>query len=246
MNLKNDHSIIFAYDIYLGFPTEDPYWKQFFQQHNIILQPYNDIDKMMDDLRGKYITAAFLPAGGFYYLRHENQYTGIASASLANNQLTETCYFLVRKNSAFKNIEELRHKNLAYINHECTTSFFGSHIFLLQHHFSPANFFGKMISVDGFHGQMKAMNSSMEVDATMLWDLYWMKNKTLQENTRIIGKISDLPTPVVIFNLQGAEALKKAFLKHLLEYQSNNSWIYTGFAPYQTEINQQFWKNIDS
>ncbi len=244
MKEQQDTSFIFAHDVFLGFPVDDPYWQDFFQKHNIVVKPYDDIDQMIVDLHQDYVTAAFLPAGGYYYLRND-PYEGIVSAGLGKDQLTdETAYLIVRKESDIETLENLRQKNFAYINHECTTSFLGLNIYLSQHHLSYKNFVKKMIAVKGFKGQVDAMSGVSEVDATMLWDVYWLENKALQEKTKIIGKVSELPTPPVIFNSAIGEQLKTAFTHQLLNYKPNTSWKYSGFVPFKKEKNLQFFDKI--
>lgn len=84
-----------------------------------------------------------------------------------------------------------------------------------------------------------------QVRVTMLWSPYWLKNKELQSNTRIIGSINNLPTPVIILARTSRKQFKIKFIENLIHYKSNHlSWEYSGFTFYQDILNKQFWKKI--
>lgn len=238
--------IVFAYDAYLGFPAQDPLWKQFFTKHCVQLKPYYDINKLVVDLKHHQLEAAFLPAGGYYYLRDDIYYQPVASATLGRERkVTEKSYLLVKRKSTITQPEQLKNKKWAYVNQECTTSFFAPIIYLAQHKLPLKNYFNKLNAVDGFNAQVEAINHPSKIDVTMLWSPYWLKNKVLQSNTRIIGSINNLPTPVIILARTSHKQFKIKFIENLIHYKSNHlSWEYSGFTFYQDALNKQFWKKI--
>lgn len=238
---------VFAYDYYLGFPLSDPKLQEFFSHNHIILQPYYNMDIMVKDLQAHRITAAFLPAATLEYLKDIKDYQGIASSTVGKDrQLFLTSYLIVNKSSSIIQIEQLQNKKIAYINTSCTTSYFAPRIFFDQHDKLYNGFFSQQVKVDGFYQQIPSLIAGT-ADATMVWDKIWLQDPKNAQTTRIIGKISGMPTPVVILNMTTDAALEKPLLEVLEAYKptSKSKWLFSGFSTYQGKLVQVFLNQIE-
>lgn len=245
----NVHSnLVFAYDQYLDFPVTDPLWQKFFEKNHIKLVAYTNMDQLVQDLKKNTIAFSFIPAGALYYLRNDKNYQGIASATLGQEKGTQlTSYLVVKKDSKINSIDQLRNKNLAYINFECTTSYFAPLLYLNQNNGIKMTQYFNLIPFNGFFAQMDAIANNKNITATMIWDIIWL-HSGLAEKTKIIGKVSNLPTPVVIANVQINNTLIKEMQQELLLYQLPKSqlWKFSGFISYQKQQNQEFWRQINN
>jgi hypothetical protein len=72
--------LIFACDVNLGFPTDDPEWVAFFRDHGWRSVNYDDMGKLTATLKAHEPAAAFMPAANYYYLKDDPFYAGLASA----------------------------------------------------------------------------------------------------------------------------------------------------------------------
>ncbi len=238
---------VFGYDYYLGFPLTDPKLKEFFSQNHITLQPYYNMDIMVKDLQAHRITGAFLPAATLEYLKDVKDYQGIASSTVGKDkQLFLTSYLIVNKSSSITQIEQLQNKKIAYINTSCTTSYFAPRIFFDQHDKLYNGFFSQQVKVNGFYQQVPSLIIGT-ADTTMIWDKIWLQDPKNAQTTRIIGKISGMPTPVVILNMTTDAALEKPLLQALEAYKptDKSKWLFSGFSTYQSRLVQNFLSQIE-
>jgi hypothetical protein len=58
--------MIFACDLNLGFPTDDPEWAAFFRDHGWRTVNYDDMGKLTATLKAHQPAAAFMPATNYY------------------------------------------------------------------------------------------------------------------------------------------------------------------------------------
>jgi hypothetical protein len=72
--------LIFACDVNLGFPTDDPEWAAFFRDHGWRTENYDDMGQLTAALTAHVASAAFMPAANYFYLKDDPLYAGLASA----------------------------------------------------------------------------------------------------------------------------------------------------------------------
>lgn len=63
--------MIFACDVNLGFPTDDPEWAAFFRDHGWRTVNYDDMGMLIATLKAHQPAAAFMPAANYYYLKDD-------------------------------------------------------------------------------------------------------------------------------------------------------------------------------
>ena len=63
--------MIFACDVNLGFPTDDPEWAAFFRDHGWRTVNYDDMGMLTATLKAHQPAAAFMPAANYYYLKDD-------------------------------------------------------------------------------------------------------------------------------------------------------------------------------
>jgi hypothetical protein len=76
---------IFAHDVNLGFPVEQPDWANFFSDHGWRTTAYDDMGKLTATLESHAAAAAFLPAANYFYVRNDAGYAGLASGGCMTN-----------------------------------------------------------------------------------------------------------------------------------------------------------------
>jgi hypothetical protein len=57
---------VFACDVNLGFPTDDPEWAAFFGDHGWRTENYDDMGELTASLKAHVPSAAFMPAANYY------------------------------------------------------------------------------------------------------------------------------------------------------------------------------------
>jgi hypothetical protein len=63
--------MIFACDVNLGFPTDDPECAAFFRDHGWRTVSYDDMGMLTATLKAHQPAAAFMPAANYYYLKDD-------------------------------------------------------------------------------------------------------------------------------------------------------------------------------
>jgi hypothetical protein len=66
--------LIFACDVNLGFPTDDPEWAAFFRDHGWRTVNYDEMGELTATLKAHQPSAAFMPAANYYYLKDDPFY----------------------------------------------------------------------------------------------------------------------------------------------------------------------------
>jgi hypothetical protein len=108
-------SPIFAHDGNLGFPTDDPPWREFFDRHGISVAAYHDMAKLRHELEAEVKACSYLPAANYYYIRDDPSYEAVASALYAADQTpTLTSLLVVRESSGITAIDQLQGLRLGY------------------------------------------------------------------------------------------------------------------------------------
>ncbi|MFA6916120.1 MAG: PhnD/SsuA/transferrin family substrate-binding protein [Parachlamydiales bacterium] len=239
--------IIFALDKNLGFPIEDPKWQAFFNKHNIVLNHYLDMKKMTADLQQNPIGLSYLPTANYYYLRNNESYTPVANALFTANQTSHiSSVLVVSKKSNINSLDELKDKRLGYINLFCTSSYFAPAILLWQNHYSIDNFFSKLQEVGAWQRQVDAVIAG-EIDATMVQEDIWHKLPENAEKTEILGKVDNLPSPLLICSKQLDQKIKDELTALLFHYtpKASPEALFNGFIPYHGELVHAFFDNSE-
>jgi phosphonate transport system substrate-binding protein len=203
-----DASPIFAHDGNLGFPTDDPPWREFFNRNGIRVAGYHDMAKLTHELEEDVKAFSYLPAANYYYIRDDPSYEAVASALYAPDQTPKlTSLLVVRESSGITAIDQLHGLRLGYAHRYCTTSYFAPALLLMDNGHSIADFFSDLIQVPAYQGQIDAVVTE-RVDATMVQEDVWRKEASNAGTTRVIAEKRDLPTPLVIANTEADDGFR--------------------------------------
>ena len=234
--------LVFAHDVNLGFPTNDPEWAAFFAEHGWRAAGYDDMGKLTETLRSHAAAASFLPAANYFFLRDDPFYSGLASAlAMKTGGKTVDSVLIVPTSSKAESIVDLKGKRLGYINLYCTTSYFSPAILLAEHGIPFEGFFSSMKPVGAWQRQIDALAAG-EIDATMVEEGIWRSKPANAAATKIIGRIERLPGPVVVVAKTVDTAFASAFLARLLATRiARADQPFAGYAPYcQKEVQDFF------
>jgi phosphonate transport system substrate-binding protein len=231
-----------AHDGNLGFPVDDPAWKEFLDGHGIHAAAYYDMAQLTVDLKQSVKAFAYLPAANYFYLRDDPSYEPVASALYAADQTPRLSSLLVAaKSSGIAALEQLRRRRLGYAHRYCTTSYFAPALVLLENHYALANFFAALVQVPPYQGQIDCVVGG-RVDATMVQEDVWLKMPANAEATRVIARKDDLPTPLVIVGANSGSKFKKDLKQLLFSHRPRitPTTLFSGFVPYQRQQVEEF------
>jgi phosphonate transport system substrate-binding protein len=231
-----------AHDRNLGFPVDDPAWREFLDRHGIHAAAYDDMAKLTADLKQGVTAFAYLPAANYFYLRDDPSYEPVASALYAADQTPRLSSLLVvAKSSGITALDRLRGGRLGYAHRYCTTSYFAPALLLLENHDAIADFFAALIQVPPYQGQIDCVVAG-RVDATMVQADVWLKAPANAEATRVIARRDDLPTPLVIVGANTGDEFKKDLRQLLFSHRPRitPTTLFAGFVPYQREQVEEF------
>ena len=209
-------ALIFACDVNLGFPIDDPEWAAFFRDHGWRTENYDDMGELTATLKAHVPSAAFMPAANYYYLKDDPFYAGLASAlAQRTGHTTVTSVLIVPRTSNAGSVTDLRGKRLGDINSYCTTSYFSPAILLAEHNMPFETFFSTVEPVGAWQRQIDAVLAG-RVDATMVEEGIWLDKPGNASATKIIGGVDRLPGPVIVLAKTVDPAFASAFLAKLL------------------------------
>ena len=180
--------MIFACDVNLGFPTDDPEWAAFFRDHGWRTVNYDDMGKLTATLKAHQPAAAFMPAANYYYLKDDPFYAGLASACAERSGGTiVTSVLIVPPTSDARNVLDLRGKRLGHINSCCATGeeAYSMAILLAEHDVPFGTFFSTVEPVGAWQHQIDAVVAG-RVDATMVEKGIWLDKPANAAATKII------------------------------------------------------------
>jgi hypothetical protein len=233
-----------ALDTNLGFPIHDPAWQSFLEVEHCGYASFVDLDRLTAGLKQHQFAAAYLPTANAYFLRDDPTYSGIASAlSGASGSSSLSSMLVVKRSSPIKDVAGLKGKRLGRINAYCTTSYFAPAIFLHRSGYSIHDFFGAIIDVGAWQKQIDAVMAGV-VDATMVDADTWNGLPANADNTRVLGLVDRLPTPVVIAREPAAfaDSLRRA----LLAEKRNPQALFSGFTPFQQAEVEAFFRDVEA
>lgn len=234
--------ITFAIDYNLGLAATDPLFQEFFAKRNVNPILYKNMKILTQELEENKVQIAYYPAANYFYFKNDSSYVSIANSLYAANKSTKIgSLLIVSKNSSIHSLAQLRGKCLGYVHPYCTNSFFAPALLLHRNNFSIHNFFSSMREVGAWQLQIDAVMAG-KVDATMVEEDVWYKLPKNAEHTKIISRVDNLPSPVVVCSTQLSESFIKDFQKVLFAYQAKvtSRSLYNGFIPYQKEQMEEF------
>jgi phosphonate transport system substrate-binding protein len=233
--------LIFACDVNLGFPTDDPEWAAFFRDHGWRTVNYDEMGELTATLKAHQPSAAFMPAANYYYLKDDPFYAGLASARAERSGgTTVTSVLIVPQTSDAHSVLDLRGKRLGHINSYCTTSYFSPAILLAEHDVPFGTFFSTVEPVGAWQHQIDAVAAG-RVDATMVEKGIWLDKPANAAATKIIGSVDRLPGPVIVLATSVAPAFASAFLTKLLACRTAApAQPFLGYTGYCTDVVQAF------
>jgi phosphonate transport system substrate-binding protein len=235
-------SPIFAHDGNLGFPTDDPAWREFVNRHGIRVASYHDMPKLTHELEDEVKAFSYLPAANYYYIRHDPSYEAVASALYAADQTPKlTSLLVVRESSGITAIDQLHGLRLGYAHPYCTTSYFAPALLLMDNGYSIGDFFSELIQVPPYQGQIDAVVTE-RVDATMVQEDVWRKEPRNAGTTRVIAKKHDLPTPLIIVSARADDDFRNELTQLMFSNRPpvTPATLFSGFVPYQQKQVQEF------
>jgi phosphonate transport system substrate-binding protein len=233
--------LIFACDVNLGFPTDDPEWAAFFRDHGWRTVNYDDMGELTATLKAHVPSAAFMPAANYYYLKDDPYYAGLASAlAERTGHTTVTSVLIAPRTSNARSVMDLRGKRLGDINSYCTTSYFSPAILLAEHDMPFRTFFSTVEPVGAWQRQIDAVLAG-RVDATMVEEGIWLDKPANQAQTKIIGSVDGLPGPVIVLAKTVDPAFASAFLAKLVACRTAApAQPFLGYTRYCRDVVQAF------
>ena len=225
----------FAYDANLGLQVDDPSWRDLLDRHGLDVAPYKgDMAQLTKDLSSDPVTLAYLPAANYFYLREGGLYHPLASAVYAaSGSSSFTSLMVVSAQSDIAILDELRGRKLGYAHRDCTSSFFAPAILLYEHSLDIAELFAELVEVPPYQGQIDAVVAG-RVDATMVDEDVWRRGKANERDTRVIGRRTGLPTPLLIVSAEADEALVREIRELALSHRpaTTAETLFAGFVAY--------------
>ncbi len=208
--------LIFACDVNLGFPTDDPEWAAFFRDHGWRTVNYDDMGELTATLKAHVPAAAFMPAANYFYLKDDPLYAGLASAlAERTGHTTVTSVLIAPRTSNARSVMDFEASGWATsirtarpaisLPPSCwpnTTCRFG--------HSSPR-------SNPSAPGNDRSTPFS-PVASMQPWSkrAFWLDKPANQAQTKIIGSVDGLPGPVIVLAKTVDPAFASAFLAKLV------------------------------
>lgn len=236
------NEITFAIDYNIGIAATDPIFQEFFAKRNVNPILYKNMKVMTQELEEQKVQIAYFPAANYFYFKNDPSYVPIANTLYAANKSPKIgSLLIVSKNSPISSLAQLRGKCLGYIHPYCTTSFFAPALLLHRNNFSIHNFFSSMREVGPWQLQIDAVMAG-KVDATMIEEDVWYKLPKNADRTKIIARVDNLPSPIVVCSSQLSDSFIRDFQKVLFAYQAKvtSRSLFSNFIPYQKEQVEEF------
>ncbi len=240
-----DSNNLFVIDTNLGFKSIEYYWDKFFSELKIKIQESTDLDEILNQLRKKTPQMAYLPVANYFYLFTDENYIPILSAT-TNDKSNLSAVLIVNKDSPFTRIEELKNTQYGCINKYCTSSYFSIAILLKSKGFKINDFFKNITEVTVSPGKWQHQIDGVingTIDCTMVEENTWLKEKVNNEKTKIIGRLDNLPNPLIIARKDTDIKFINAFKTHALNQLKTSGQMFNGFTDYDKKTVEKFLKN---
>lgn len=238
--------LIFACDVNLGFPDSDPQWAEFFRDQGWRVANYEDLDQLTEILKAHEPSAAFLPAANYYHLKSDPYYAGLAMGlAVRTAEPTVNSVLVVPETATARSVLDLKGKQLGDINSYCTTSYFSPAILLSEHDIALKDFFSTIQPVGAWQHQIDAVRAGA-VDATMVEEGIWQSKPENRSATQVIGRVEQLPAPLIIVAKTVEPAFSSAFLTRLCATRAAAPHQpFAGFTAYRNDLVTAFFDRVD-
>ncbi len=148
----------------------------------------------------KQLDLAFICTGPYATSKDIYGFDAIATPQVRGKP-TYQSYLIVKKDSAYTSIEDLRGKEFAFTDPESNTGSLVPRFWLAEIGESPSMFFQETIYTYSHDNSIKAVSKGL-VDAAAVdghkWDYYQVVNPSLTETTRIIKKSDPFGSPPLV------------------------------------------------
>jgi phosphonate transport system substrate-binding protein len=148
----------------------------------------------------KQLDLAFICTGPYATSKEIFGFDAIATPQVRGKP-TYQSYLIVKKDSAYTSIEDLRGKEFAFTDPESNTGSLVPRFWLAEIGESPSSFFRQTIYTYSHDNSIKAVSKGL-VDAAAVdghkWDYYQVVNPSLTEATRIIKKSDPFGSPPLV------------------------------------------------
>jgi len=148
----------------------------------------------------KQLDLAFICTGPYATSKEKFGFDGIATPQVRGKP-TYQSYLIVKNDSVYTSLEDLRGKEFAFTDPESNTGSLVPRFWLAEIGESPSSFFRQTIYTYSHDNSIKAVSKGL-VDAAAVdghkWDYYQVVNPSLTEATRIIKKSEPFGSPPLV------------------------------------------------
>jgi phosphonate transport system substrate-binding protein len=158
---------------------------------------------------------------------------------------TVNSVLIVPEAAPAQSIMDLKGKRIGDINSYCTTSYFSPAILLSEHGAALKSFFSTIQPVGAWQHQIDAVRSGV-VDATMVEEGIWQSKQDNRSTTRVIGRVDQLPAPLIIVAKSVDPAFSAEFLTRLRATRAAAPHQpFAGFTAYRNDLVTAFFDRVD-
>lgn len=240
----------FIHDSNLGFPAGQDSWQDFFTQGQCTIFGTNNIEPISQSLENESNLFAYIPVVCLYKVRKIQEIRGLVSATTGvSGSPTTSSVLIIKRGTNIKDLSGLRGKTYGRINEYCTSSYFAPVIHLSDNGFHFQDFFGKVknvpVSPGNWQNQIDQVISGA-IDATMVDENTWLTNTKNAEETEIIGRIDELPCPIIVSKSIINTQFLDSFRGMLVASSRDTSAMFSGFTPYAGDSIDVFFRRISN
>ncbi len=176
---------------------------------------YSEINEMVKE---ESVDAAFVCSGPYVEGRREFGME-IVAAPVVNGSPLYHAYFIARKNSGIKGIEDLRGRRFAFTDPKSNTGALVPRYVISKMGETPETYFGSIIYTYSHDASIKAVSDGI-VDAasvdSLIYDYYKRFNPSFVEKTEVVYRSPAYGIPPVVVNPKAPAVLKMKLREVLL------------------------------
>ncbi len=172
----------------------------------------------IDELLGKgLIDLAFICSGPYVSGKDRYGFELVAVPQVHGSHFYHS-YLIVKKDSAFQRLEDLKSRSFAFTDPESNTGRLVPTYWLAQRHERPETFFGRTIYTYSHDNAILAVSRGLVDGAAvdgLIWEFYQAKNPAFTSRTRVIQKSDPYGMPPLVASRQVSGA-EKGRIRELL------------------------------